>query len=101
MEEAKKGSIRKLSNLKGKRVKTPVLNFGGQTTELWTEGGEERFIRDMIIQSKQFAESVYCFSTLVSKKSHLKKCVCFVKENTRGKSEKRYRWDKATSQAGL
>ncbi len=80
MEEAKKGSIRKLSNLKGKRVKTPVLNFGGQTTELWTEGGEERFIRDMIIQSKQFAESVYCFSTLVSKKSHLKSVFASLKK---------------------
>lgn len=71
LEDAKKGSLRKLSNLKGGHVKTPVLNFGGQTTELWTEGGEERFITDMIIQSKQFADSVYCFSTMVSKQSHL------------------------------
>ena len=80
LEDAKKGSLRKLSNLKGERVKTPVLNFGGQTNELWTEGGEERFIRDMIIQSKQFAESVYCFSTLVSKKSHLKSVFASLKK---------------------
>ncbi|MFT5724102.1 MAG: 23S rRNA (adenine1618-N6)-methyltransferase [Bacteroidia bacterium] len=72
LEEAIKGTVRKLSNLKGKKVSKPILNFGGQTTELWTEGGEERFIRDMIIQSKQFADSVYWFSTLVSKQSHLK-----------------------------
>ena len=80
LDDAKKGSIRKLSNLKGTRVKTPVLNFGGQTTELWTEGGEERFITDMIKQSKQFAENVYCFSTLVSKQSHLKSVYASLKK---------------------
>lgn len=70
-EEANAGSVRKVSNLKGKRVKTPTLNFAGQSNELWCEGGEERFIRQMMKESKKFAKSCFWFSTLVSKSSHL------------------------------
>lgn len=70
--EALAASTRKLSNLKGEKVKDPVLNFGGQANELWTEGGEKRFIRNLIKESKEFAESCYSFSTLVSKESNLK-----------------------------
>jgi 23S rRNA (adenine1618-N6)-methyltransferase len=48
-----------------------VLNFGGQSNELWCEGGEVRFVRDMIRQSKQFSSNCFWFSTLISKQSHL------------------------------
>jgi 23S rRNA (adenine1618-N6)-methyltransferase len=48
-----------------------VLNFGGQSNELWCEGGEERFIRNMIRQSKQFSTNCFWFSTLIAKKEHL------------------------------
>ncbi len=66
------GTLRKLNNLNVKRVIKPVLNFGGQNNELWCEGGEVRFVNDMIRQSKQFAASCFWFSTLISKESNLK-----------------------------
>ena len=69
---AQSGTLRKLNNLNSKRVIKTVLNFGGQNSELWCEGGEERFISDMIRQSKRFAQSCFWFSTLISKESNLK-----------------------------
>lgn len=72
MAAATAGTLRKLSNLNEKKVKAPVLNFGGQNGELWCEGGEAQFVGNMIRQSRQFATSVFWFSTLVSKQSHLK-----------------------------
>ncbi len=71
-EEAREGNLRKLSSLSHKKVTSPALNFGGQTTELWCEGGEERFVRSMIRQSKQFASNCFWFTTQISKQSHLK-----------------------------
>jgi len=70
-EEAQEGTLRKLSSLNHKKITTPTLNFGGQNTELWCEGGEERFVRDMIRQSKQFSSNCFWFTTLISKQSHL------------------------------
>jgi 23S rRNA (adenine1618-N6)-methyltransferase len=70
-EEAQAGTLRKLTNLKGKKVTKAALNFGGQNNELWCKGGEISFIRDMIRQSKQFSESVLWFTTSVSKQSNL------------------------------
>lgn len=72
LEAAKAGSLRKLKNLKGKKVKEVTLNFGGQSNELWCEGGEKMFIRAMIKESKRFAKSCFWFSTLVSKETTLK-----------------------------
>ena len=57
--EAEEGTLRKLSNLNQKVVKKVNLNFGGQNGELWCEGGEERFVRNMIRQSRQFKNN--CF----------------------------------------
>ncbi|MFY7890521.1 MAG: 23S rRNA (adenine(1618)-N(6))-methyltransferase RlmF, partial [Spirosomataceae bacterium] len=70
-EEASAGSNRKVSNLKGKKVENAVLNFGGQSTELWCEGGESTFIYHMIQESLRFAENCFWFTTLVSKKENL------------------------------
>jgi 23S rRNA (adenine1618-N6)-methyltransferase len=69
--EAQAGSNRKLSNLKRQKISKTTLNFGGQHNELWCEGGEDRFVQNMIDQSKLFAESVLWFSTLISKQSIL------------------------------
>lgn len=69
--EAQSGTTRKLSNLKRKKILKPTLNFGGQSNELWCNGGEEKFVADMIQQSKQFATSCFWFSTLISKSSNL------------------------------
>lgn len=69
---AQSGTLRKLNNLKQRKITKPILNFGGQNSELWCEGGEERFVCDMIRQSRQFADSCLWFSTLISKESNLK-----------------------------
>lgn len=71
-EEAEAGTIRKLSNLNAIKVSKVKLNFGGQSNELWCDGGEERFVRNMIRQSKKFASNCYLFSSLISKQSTLK-----------------------------
>lgn len=68
---AQKSNLRKVKNLNKKEVK-PSLNFGGQHNELWCEGGELKFIRDMIFESRRFETSCFWFTTLVSKKEHLK-----------------------------
>ena len=71
MAEATFGSARKVSHLKQKKVAKPTLNFGGQDGELWCEGGEAKFVGNMIRQSRQFTTDVFWFSTLISKQSHL------------------------------
>ncbi|HEY5511633.1 MAG TPA: 23S rRNA (adenine(1618)-N(6))-methyltransferase RlmF [Prolixibacteraceae bacterium] len=70
-EEAISGSQRKLSNLKGRKIKNPTLNFGGQNNELWCPGGEVQFAKQMIAESKQFAVSITWFSVLIAKSEHL------------------------------
>jgi 23S rRNA (adenine1618-N6)-methyltransferase len=72
LAEAKAATLRKLNNLNNKKTSRPILNFGGQNAELWCEGGEERFAKNLIYQSKQFASSCFWFSTLISKESNLK-----------------------------
>jgi 23S rRNA (adenine1618-N6)-methyltransferase len=72
LAEAKAGTIRKLTNLTKKNIAKPILNFGGQSNELSCEGGEEKFTATMILQSKQFFDSCFWFSTLISKESNLK-----------------------------
>ena len=78
--EAQSGTLRKLSNLSNKKVTTPTLNFGGQSTELWCNGGEARFVNDMIFESKQFATSCFWFSTLISKQSNLNRTYATLKQ---------------------
>ena len=72
-EEATRGSQRKWRNL-GKqdpKRKLPVLNFGGQNNELWCEGGEIRFVTQLVDESAQYARQVLWFTSLVSKASNL------------------------------
>jgi 23S rRNA (adenine1618-N6)-methyltransferase len=73
LEEATRGSQRKWRAL-GKadpKRKLPVLNFGGKGNELWCEGGEIRFVSQLISESAQLGQQVFWFSTLVSKASNL------------------------------
>jgi len=72
IEDAQKGTRRKIKNLSGKKVKTPELNFAGNSHELICDGGEYRFIQNMIRESKKISKTCYWFSTLVSKQSNLK-----------------------------
>ena len=71
-DEANATATQKLRKL-GKTVDRSkvVLNFGGQKNELWCDGGEERFVCQMVQESTQFAEQCLWFSTLVSKKTTL------------------------------
>ena len=72
--EASSGSERKWRNL-GKQDpqrKLPALNFGGKSNELWCKGGELIFVRNMIKESKDYAEQVLWFTTLVSKSAHIR-----------------------------
>lgn len=68
---ADQSNQRKQSHLQGKKVKTTKLNFGGQAKELWTAGGELRFVRDMIYESRTFATQCFWFTSLVSKEAYL------------------------------
>ena len=66
-------STRKWKNL-GKldpKRKLPVLNFGGQSNELWCAGGEVAFLRRMARESATVAGQVLWFSSLVSKAGNL------------------------------
>ncbi len=86
-EEAEAGSRQKRSNLENHKkrnqnnpesgfssstAKSKALNFGGQNSELWCEGGEVEFVCKMIKESVQFGHQVLWFSSLVSKKDSLK-----------------------------
>jgi 23S rRNA (adenine1618-N6)-methyltransferase len=70
-KEAKKGTLRKLKNIA--QDVNSILNFGGQSNELWCNGGEALFIKRMIKQSVEFKTQVTWFTCLVSKKEHLPK----------------------------
>lgn len=72
VEDAEKGSIRKVQNLTGKEVEKATLNFAGKYSEMVTYGGEYKFIHNLIRESKTYAENCYWFSTLVSKQSNVK-----------------------------
>jgi 23S rRNA (adenine1618-N6)-methyltransferase len=69
-EAAASATKRKLRNLKSKGADT--LNFGGQHNELWCEGGEIAFLKNMIRQSKHHADNVTWFTSLVSKKENVR-----------------------------
>lgn len=71
--EAEEGTLRKLSSLKGRTVSKALLNFGGNAHELWCEGGELRFLLDMIAESQAYSRNVGWFTTLVSKEKNLSK----------------------------
>ena len=79
-KEAETGTLRKWKNLKSSAAKRgsqmhgaskKQLNFGGQSNELWCDGGEIRFLKDMVKESAEFARQVFWFTSLVSKKGNI------------------------------
>ena len=80
-EQAKAVSQRKVQNLAKNKSKrgshlsssrsNEALNFAGQSSELWCEGGELQFIQRMIAESRDYASQIHWFSSLVSKKDNL------------------------------
>jgi 23S rRNA (adenine1618-N6)-methyltransferase len=79
--EARQGSLRKHSNLKGQKITKPALNFGGTNNELWCDGGEVKFIRTMITESREFATQCKWFTTLVAKQASLSSIYDALKKN--------------------
>lgn len=71
-EAAESGTKRKIKNLTHQKNSKPVLNFGGQSNELWCDGGEASFIHQMVQESALFSHNCALFSTLVSKKENLR-----------------------------
>ena len=71
-KDYEEANIEKTNNLSGGNNAEVNSNFGGQEGELWCLGGEKRFIKAMIKESKQYADSVKWFSCLVSKNENLK-----------------------------
>ncbi|MDB1126190.1 23S rRNA (adenine(1618)-N(6))-methyltransferase RlmF [Vibrio algarum] len=84
LSDAQQGTDRKIKNLalnRQKRGKSanivaektqPALNFGGQKAELWCTGGEAEFVKNMVLESREFADQVLWFSTLISKKENVR-----------------------------
>ena len=70
---AETSSARKWKNLGkgGNPESNPKLNFGGQATELWCEGGEIGFVGRMVTESAQYQTQVSWFSALVSREESL------------------------------
>ncbi|GEJ47216.1 23S rRNA (adenine(1618)-N(6))-methyltransferase RlmF [Chryseobacterium sp. ON_d1] len=79
-ESAMKGNIRKTKNLHQSKKVKPLLNFSGQQSELWCEGGELAFIKKMIHESALFSTQVLWFTCLVSKKDNLNKLTGLLKK---------------------
>lgn len=73
LADAQAGTQRKWRGLgkQGASKKSVVLNFGGQSAELYCAGGEEAFVTAMVNESKQFASQSLWFTTLVSKAATL------------------------------
>jgi 23S rRNA (adenine1618-N6)-methyltransferase len=67
-KEAAEASQRKWKNL-GKGGS--ALNFGGQSRELWTAGGESAFVRKMVEESVAIGKRVRWFTSLISKSANL------------------------------
>lgn len=79
-ESAMKGNIRKTKNLKKSKTPKTNLNFGGQQSELWCEGGELAFISKMIEESALFSSQILWFTCLVSKQENLFKLTSLLKK---------------------
>lgn len=87
MEEAQKGTRRKVKNLTGSKEQEPEHNFAGNSQELVCDGGEAQFIQTMIKESKVYAKNCFWFSTLVSKQSNVKR-VCKSLESIKARQVK-------------
>lgn len=75
-----KGNVRKTKNLNRSKNQKSLLNFSGQQSELWCEGGELAFITKMINESVQYSSQILWFTCLVSKKDNLYKLTTLLKK---------------------
>ena len=70
-KEAFEANNRKVKNVLKNKPEGKTLNFGGMPAELWCDGGEKRFILNMMRQSAKFKANILWFTTLVSKEHNL------------------------------
>jgi len=66
--EAEAANAQKNQNL---GIQTSDRNFGGTDSELWCEGGEFKFIHQMVKESQQYPESVCWFTSLLANKDYI------------------------------
>jgi 23S rRNA (adenine1618-N6)-methyltransferase len=69
--EALEASGRKWKNLGKSKTMGTTRNFGGNSGELFCEGGELQFIQKMIAESFFYSRKCYWFTALVSRQEHI------------------------------
>ncbi|MCH2229285.1 MAG: 23S rRNA (adenine(1618)-N(6))-methyltransferase RlmF [Crocinitomicaceae bacterium] len=84
-KEAEKVTRRKVKNLTGNRVNE--IDLAGIHDELICDGGEYKFIKNMVKESEKISRKCLWFSSLVSKQSNLK-AIQKLLQNTRVKRVK-------------
>ena len=62
-EDAQKSTLRKSRNLSDKKVKKNHVKFAGANNEIIFEGGEIKFIENIVNESKLYSNNCYWFST--------------------------------------
>jgi 23S rRNA (adenine1618-N6)-methyltransferase len=80
LQEAMESSSRKWKNLNQGKFSGSDMNFGGRGSELWCEGGELKFVSQLITESAAFGGSVRWFTSLISKKDTLPGCYGLLKK---------------------
>ncbi|PRD55956.1 23S rRNA (adenine(1618)-N(6))-methyltransferase RlmF [Sphingobacterium gobiense] len=86
-EENWQKTTKKFHNLHQNKEALPVQNFGGYPNELWCEGGERKFVRDMINESMRFKKQLGWVTSLVSNKENLKPLIASLEYNKASKIE--------------
>ncbi|WP_298899590.1 23S rRNA (adenine(1618)-N(6))-methyltransferase RlmF [uncultured Psychroserpens sp.] len=69
--EATESTQRKLKGL-GKHGDKSIRNFSGTAQELWYPGGEKAFLHNYLYQSSLLKTNCFWYTSLVSKKEHIK-----------------------------
>lgn len=86
-EENWQKTSKKFHALHKNKAVLPVQNFGGHPNELWCEGGERKFVRDMINESMRFKTQLGWITSLVSNKENLKPLIAVLEYNKAAKIE--------------
>lgn len=86
-EENWQKTSKKFHNLHKNKGILPIQNFGGYPNELWCEGGERKFVRDMINESMHFKKQLGWITSLISNKENLKPLIAVLEYNKASKIE--------------
>lgn len=86
-EENWQKTTRKFNNLHKNPEKIPVQNFAGHANELWCEGGEKQFVRNMIYESMKYKTQLGWVTSLISDKNNLKPLIAVLEYNKAAKIE--------------